>query len=108
MVNNEPITDYKTRLKREIVKKQTRRIKGKHQKNSGLWYGLGIFGIVGWSVVIPFMFFLVLGILIDIKWPSRISWTITLLLVGIVVGCLNAWYWVNQERKKIEEEDKYD
>ena len=30
-------------------------------------------------------------------WPSRVSWTLMLLFVGMVLGCLNAWYWVKRE-----------
>jgi len=25
-----------------------------------------------------------------------------LLVLGVIVGCLNAWYWVDKERKEIE------
>jgi ATP synthase protein I len=100
------MNDSKEKFKREIAKKQARRIKGRKQKNSGLWYGFGVFGIVGWSVMIPFLVFLFLGIMIDLKYPGKISWTITFILIGIVIGCLNAWYWIKKEREKIEEEDK--
>jgi ATP synthase protein I len=109
MTDNPPYTDdYREKLRQEVARKQARRINGKRQKDRGLWYGLGVFGIVGWSVVVPFLLFLFIGILIDLKWPGRISWTLTFLLVGIVVGCLNAWYWVSRERKKIEKEDEYE
>ena len=29
-----------------------------------------------------------------------VSWTLTLLLIGVAVGCLNAWYWVKQESER--------
>jgi ATP synthase protein I len=31
---------------------------------------------------------------------------LTFLFAGIILGCLNAWYWVEKERKEIEEENK--
>jgi ATP synthase protein I len=40
----------------------------------------------------------------DSRWPSGISWTLTFLVLGVIVGCLNAWYWVSKERKEIERE----
>ena len=27
-----------------------------------------------------------------------------LLIIGIMLGCLNAWFWVTRERKMIEED----
>ena len=108
MTDNESSEDYRAKLRQQIAKKQASRIKGRRQKDQGAWYGLGVFGIVGWSVVIPLLFFLALGILIDTKWPGPVSWTITFLIVGAAMGCLNAWYWVSRERKKIERENRYE
>ena len=31
-----------------------------------------------------------------------------LLLLGVVLGCLNAWHWIERERRSIEEEEKRD
>ncbi|MBW1746244.1 MAG: AtpZ/AtpI family protein [Deltaproteobacteria bacterium] len=42
-----------------------------------------------------------LGIWIDLKWPSRYSWTLMLLIIGVILGCLNAWFWITCERKKL-------
>jgi hypothetical protein len=30
-----------------------------------------------------------------------------LLIAGIAVGCLNAWYWVKREREEIERQNKW-
>jgi ATP synthase protein I len=64
-----------------------------------VWFGLGMFGIVGWSVAIPTLAGIALGIYLDRHRPVGFSWTLTLLAVGVVIGCLNAWYWVQQERE---------
>ena len=32
---------------------------------------------------------------------SRFSWTLTFLIMGVAVGCLNAWYWVKRARQDI-------
>ena len=32
------------------------------------------------------------------------SWTLMLLGVGVILGCLNAWFWVSKERQIIEKE----
>jgi ATP synthase protein I len=44
-----------------------------------------------------------MGLWIDATWPSRFSWTLMLLVGGILLGCWNAWYWVSQEQARIQE-----
>lgn len=59
-----------------------------------------MFGLVGWSVAIPAVLGIALGIWLDRAFPSRLSWTLTLLIAGLVLGCLNAWYWIKRERSQ--------
>ena len=33
------------------------------------------------------------------------TWVVMALLAGVTLGCLNAWYWVNQESRMIEKEE---
>jgi len=82
---------------REIREKSKRKIQARREKQKGVWFGLGMFGLVGWSVVVPALLLLALGIWIDSRYESRYSWTLMLLVMGITIGCLNAWYWVKQE-----------
>jgi ATP synthase protein I len=62
-----------------------------------VWFGLGMFGLVGWAVAIPALLGVALGVWLDGRVPGRRSWTLTLLLVGLALGCVNAWYWVKRE-----------
>lgn len=82
--------------------KETRRARAVRRGEESVWFGLGMFGLVGWSVSVPTLVFLALGIWIDRTWPSRYSWTLMLLLLGVGLGCLNAWYWLARERVAIE------
>ncbi len=84
-------------LVRKVGEKESRKLKARGQKNQNIWFGLGMFGMVGWSVVIPTLLGVALGIWIDSKYPGRFSWTLMLLVGGLFLGCLNAWYWVNRE-----------
>jgi len=90
---------------RKIGTKEARRIKGRTRKDNGLWFGLGVFGIIGWSVVIPTLIGTAIGIWIDRTWPSRFSWTLMLLIFGVGLGCFNAWYWVKKARENIIEDE---
>jgi len=86
----------------KVGKKETRKLRAIRQRGRGVWFGLGMFGMVGWSVAVPALIGIAVGIWIDTKWPDRYSWTLMLLIIGIVLGCWNAWYWVTRERKEIE------
>jgi len=86
---------------RQVGSKESRRLKGKTQKDETVWFGLGMFGIVGWSIVIPTLIGTAIGLWIDRSWPSRFSWTLMFLIFGVVAGCLNAWYWVKKARENI-------
>lgn len=85
------------RMREEVARKAARRRKAARERDRGVWFSLGLFGLVGWSVAVPTLLGVALGVWIDAHWPSRISWTLTLLFVGIVVGCIHAWHWIKQE-----------
>ncbi len=93
-------------LSRDVGAKEARKLKARRERYRGIWFGLGAFGMVGWSVALPLLAALALGIWIDSRWPSRFSWTLMLLVVGIALGCLNAWNWVSRERDIIEREER--
>lgn len=87
----------------EIVgAKEDRKVRARQEAYRSVWFGFGMFGVIGWSVAVPAIAFIALGVWIDTRWPSRYSWTLMLLFVGVVLGCLNAWYWVNRERSKLD------
>jgi len=92
--------DTPTRLETQVQKKAERRRWAQAQKKSSVWFGFGMFGLIGWAVAIPTVLGIALGVWLDRSWPvGRISWTLSLLFVGIILGCLNAWRWVNRERR---------
>jgi ATP synthase protein I len=85
----------------QVGSKELRKLRARQETRQSIWFGLGTFGVVGWSVAVPTVIGVALGIWIDSQWPSRFSWTLMLLIGGLMLGCLNAWYWVSQERGKI-------
>lgn len=87
------------RFEQDVARKAARRRKAEREGDRSLWFSLGLFGVVGWSVAIPTLLGLALGLWLDTKWPGRVSWTLTLLFGGIALGCANAWYWVSQESR---------
>jgi len=94
--------DFEGRIRSRVRRKIVARHKGEHS----VWFGLGMFGLVGWSVAIPTIVGIALGIYLDEHHPVDFSWTLSLLAVGVVVGCLNAWYWIQQERQRDERDER--
>jgi len=82
-----------------IGRKAERKRKARDEPKRGLWFGLGMFGLVGWSVAIPTVAGIALGVWLDSVFGDRVSWTLTFLFVGIVLGCVNAWWWVQRESR---------
>jgi ATP synthase protein I len=65
----------------------------------GVWFGLGMVGLIGWSVVLPTLLGAALGRWLDERYSGTHSWTLALLVAGLVIGCFNAWNWIDKEDK---------
>jgi len=86
---------------RETISRKARRMqKARGKRRESAWFGLGMFGMVGWAVAVPLVGGIALGLWIDERWPGETSWTLILLVVGATLGCLNAWYWVQREGRR--------
>lgn len=89
--------DDGAQISNEIGRKAGRKLKAREERDRGVWFGLGMFGLVGWAVAIPTVLGVLLGLWLDGRFPGRISWTLTFLFLGVVLGCVNAWFWVLRE-----------
>jgi len=70
---------------------------------TGVWFGLGMMGLIGWSVVVPTLLGAALGIWLDKHYSGSHSWTLALLVAGLSIGCMNAWHWVVKEDKAMKD-----
>ena len=91
-------------LAAQIGAKAARKLKARNS-TQGVWFGLGMMGLIGWSVVVPTLLGAALGLWLDKHYPGKHAWTLALLVAGLVIGCLNAWRWVEKEDKAMREED---
>jgi ATP synthase protein I len=95
--------DAGSALAGQIGAKAARKLKAR-KSTSGVWFGLGMMGLVGWSVVVPTLLGAALGAWLDKHHPGTHPWTLALMVVGLTIGCLNAWYWVAQQDKAMRDE----
>lgn len=95
-------------LAEQVGAKAARKLKAQRNSTQGIWFGLGMMGLVGWSVAVPTLLGAALGLWLDNRHPGSHSWTLALLVGGLVLGCFNAWHWLSREDRAIhaEEEDK--
>ncbi len=92
---NEPPPD--SPLAEQVGAKAARKLRARRDGTPGVWFGLGTMGLIGWSVVVPTLLGAALGMWIDARYPGTRSWTLALLMAGLVLGCMNAWRWVTQQ-----------
>ncbi|MEB3226461.1 MAG: AtpZ/AtpI family protein [Synechococcus sp.] len=87
-------------FERQVGRKSQRKLQAQREGDRSLWLGLGVFGMVGWSVMVPTLLGIFLGVWLDRRFPSPYSWTLTGLFLGIILGCWNAWTWIQQEQNR--------
>jgi len=91
---------------KDLAHKIARKLKARKYNHHDALFGLSFIGLVGWSIVTPMLLGAMLGIWIDKKYASTHSWTLTLLLLGLVIGCANVWRWIDQQNRDIQGEEK--
>ena len=91
----------------EVGAKAARKLHAR-RKRAGVWFGLGMMGMIGWSVVVPTLLGVALGLWLDARYPGGRSWTLALLVAGLVLGCFNAWHWVAKEDRTMRDEQEGD
>jgi len=91
-------TESVNQMIEDIGRKAKRKLRARRTRQESIWYGMGMVGIVGWSVAIPTVLGVAAGLWLDERVEVEFSWTLTLLITGVVIGCLNAWYWISKER----------
>ena len=92
---------FAARIGANVARKQ----RAARHGDQGVWFGLGMSGLIGWSVAVPTVIGAVLGVWMDSRHRQTFSWTLTLLFAGLVLGCFNAWHWVVQQDASMRNED---
>ncbi len=95
-LTNQPFKDESVFV-RQVAAKDARKLRVQREGKQGVWFGLGMSGLIGWSVAVPTLAGAMFGLWWDRHHPGTHSWTLMLLFAGLVIGCANAWHWVAQE-----------
>lgn len=91
------MSDDRTEFARQVAAKAARKLNAQREGTKTIWFGLGMTGLIGWSVAVPTLAGALLGMWWDRRHPGPHSWTLALLVAGLILGCANAWHWVARQ-----------
>ena len=90
----------------QIAEKGRRKLQAKNRNDITIWSQLGVLGIIGWTISFPIVMGAALGWFIDKKLGNGHRWALSLLVIGLIIGCWNAWYWISKQCKEIDGDHK--
>lgn len=93
-------------LARKAGRSEAARIRARRHRPRSVLAALGLFGLVGWSVAVPAILGVALGAWIDRHHPGQYSWTLMLMISGVLLGCVNVWFWITREHREIDKEQQ--
>jgi ATP synthase protein I len=95
----------KSEFSQQVGDMAARKLKAQKHVTRTVWSGLGMMGLIGWSVAIPTLLGAAIGIWLDSRYPDGRSYTLMLLVTGLCLGCFNAWRWLDREDKEIHRQE---
>ena len=90
---------------RQVRTQVARKLKARTDGTRVVPFGLGMMGLIGWSVSAPTVLGAALGLWLDRHHPGGHSWTLALLVGGLAVGCWTAWRWVARAMADLQRSD---
>jgi ATP synthase protein I len=83
-------------MAKPVRRQRARRERWRREGERPLGHNLAMIGVLGWLVVTPTLIGIFMGRWLDHTAGSGIFWTLSLLFVGLYIGCWLAWKRVNQ------------
>jgi ATP synthase protein I len=97
-------TEKDSAFVRQVNAELNRKLRIQRSGKQEVWFGLGMSGLIGWSVAVPTLAGTLFGVWLDRRYPGGHSWTLALLVAGLIAGCANAWRWVAQQDREMHYE----
>lgn len=91
------MTRPQDKSKEKILRQASRMKSARDNPGPSPLRGIGTFGMIGWSIVVPTVSGAFLGRWLDRAYPQTFSWTIALILGGVIVGAFIVMGWIKKE-----------
>jgi ATP synthase protein I len=82
-------------LAEPVRRQRARRERWRREGERPLGHNLALIGVLGWLVVTPTLIGIFVGRWLDRTAESGIFWTVSLLFLGLCLGCWLAWKRMN-------------
>jgi ATP synthase protein I len=99
------VSDDGDHFAQRVASQVGRKLRARRAAARPVWSGLGMLGLIGWSVALPTLLGALLGQWLDRRHPGPHSWTLALLVAGLIFGCANACRWIFGEERAMREDD---
>jgi ATP synthase protein I len=83
-------------LAEPVRRRRVRRERWRREGERPLGHNLALIGVLGWLIVMPTLIGIFVGRWLDRITENGIFWTVSLLFVGLCLGCWLAWRRVNE------------
>jgi ATP synthase protein I len=95
-----PLDDTATGMFRTVRRQKEKKVECRRRGDQSVWSVIGMMGMVGWGVILPAVLGGLLGRWLDGKLGTRPDLAVLFALLGLGLGCWNAWRMVNRERQE--------
>ena len=92
------MAEEKKGFSRHIEKDSESFLQSKEEKNR-FWHYASMVGMGGWLFALPVVVGAYLGRYLDHHYAQNISWTLTLIVLGVFAGIYNLWEFLLQKGK---------
>lgn len=96
--------EHERLFEQQIERRQIRLRRARSRGDRTIAIGLGTFGLVGWTIAVPLVLGTLAGLWLDGKTGSGIRWTLSFMLLGLIIGATNVWSWLERQRREEEDE----
>lgn len=84
-------------LEESVRKTRTRREQAARKGERPVAKNLAMIGAIGWLIVAPTLLGIFAGRWLDQSQEQSVFWTLSLMFIGLVAGCVLAWKRMNRE-----------
>jgi ATP synthase protein I len=83
---------------RAAIRRDSQRLARRDPDLRRFWRYLSVLGMVGWPIALGAVGGIWIGRWLDVRFDSGIRLTLSLMLVGVLIGCTVAWKTVTEKK----------